>query len=41
MAEPIFSRDRHFDQDEAGEMVATLIDAVRLPLSTMNKFPTN
>ncbi|CAN5352591.1 N/A [soil metagenome] len=39
VAEPIFSRDRHFDQDEAGEMVATLIDAVRLPLSAMNKFP--
>ena len=39
VAEPIFSRDRHFDQDEAGEMVATLIDSVRLPLSTMNKYP--
>lgn len=39
VAEPIFSRDRHFDQDEAGEAVATLIDAVRLPLSTMNKYP--
>ena len=39
VAEPIFSRDRHFDQNEAGEAVATLIDAVRLPLSTMNKYP--
>ena len=39
MAEPIFSRDRHFDQDEAGQAVATLIDAVRLPLATMNKYP--
>lgn len=39
VAEPIFSRDRHFDQTEAGEAVATLIDAVRLPLSTMNKYP--
>lgn len=39
IAEPIFSRDRHFDQDEAGEAVATLIDAVRLPLGTMNKYP--
>lgn len=39
VAEPIFARDRKFDQDEAGEMVATLIDAVRLPLSTMNKYP--
>lgn len=39
VAEPIFSRDRHFDQTEAGEAVATLIDAVRLPLSMMNKYP--
>lgn len=39
VAEPIFSRDRHFNQDEAGEAVATLIDSVRLPLSTMNKYP--
>ena len=39
VAEPIFARDRRFNQDEAGEAVATLIDAVRLPLSTMNKYP--
>lgn len=39
VAEPIFSRDRDFDQDEAGHAVATLIDAVRLPLGTMNKYP--
>lgn len=39
VAEPIFSRDRNFDQDEAGQAVATLIDAVRLPLSAMNKYP--
>lgn len=39
VAEPIFSRDRRFDQEEAGAAVATLIDAVRLPLSTMNKYP--
>ncbi len=39
VAEPIFARDRKFDQHEAGEAVATLIDAVRLPLATMNKFP--
>jgi len=39
IAEPIFSRDRHFDQDEAGQAVATLIDAVRMPLGTMNKYP--
>lgn len=39
VAEPIFERDRRFDQDAAGEAVATLIDAVRLPLATMNKYP--
>jgi len=39
IAEPIFARDRWFDQDEAGRAVATLVDAVRLPLSTMNKYP--
>lgn len=39
IAEPIFSRDSRFDQREAGEAVATLVDAVRLPLSTMNKYP--
>ncbi|MEP6478793.1 MAG: dipeptide/oligopeptide/nickel ABC transporter ATP-binding protein [Rhodoglobus sp.] len=39
VAEPIFSRDRKFNQREAGEAVATLVDAVRLPMSTMNKYP--
>jgi ABC-type glutathione transport system ATPase component len=39
VAEPIYSRDRHFDRKEAGTMVATLVDAVRLPLSVMSKFP--
>lgn len=39
VAEPIYSRDRHFDRREAGTMVATLVDAVRLPLSVMSKFP--
>jgi ABC-type glutathione transport system ATPase component len=39
IAEPIFSRDRKFDPEEAGEAVATLVDAVRLPLGTMNKYP--
>jgi len=39
VAEPIFSRDRRFNQDEAGQAVATLIDSVRLPLSIMNKYP--
>jgi len=35
VAEPIFLRDRRFDQSEAGKMVATLIDAVHLPLSVL------
>ena len=39
VAEPIFARDRWFDQTEAGHAVATLVDAVRLPLSSMNKYP--
>jgi peptide/nickel transport system ATP-binding protein len=39
IAEPIFMRDRKFDQHRAGMIVATLIDAVRLPMLTMNKFP--
>ena len=39
VAEPIFARDRRFSQHEAGVAVATLIDAVRLPLSAMNKYP--
>jgi peptide/nickel transport system ATP-binding protein len=39
VAEPIFSRDAHFNQLEAGIAVATVIDAVRLPLTTMNKHP--
>jgi peptide/nickel transport system ATP-binding protein len=39
IAEPIFVRDRRFNQREAAEAVATLIDTVRLPLSTMNRYP--
>lgn len=39
IAEPIFARDRKFSQQKAGMIVATLIDAVRLPMLTMNKFP--
>ncbi|QHO71106.1 peptide ABC transporter ATP-binding protein [Marisediminicola antarctica] len=35
VAEPIFLRDRRFDQNEAGKLVATLIDAVHLPLSAL------
>lgn len=39
VAVPIFSRSRRFSQQRAGEMVATLIDAVRLPLAIMGKYP--
>lgn len=39
VAEPIYSRDPNFDQLEAGIAVATVIDAVRLPLTTMNSYP--
>ncbi len=39
VAAPIYERDRHFDRLEAGGAVAELIDAVRLPLSVMEKFP--
>lgn len=39
VAEPIFQRDRRFDQREAAEAVATLIDAVRLPLSVLERYP--
>ncbi|MGV8852339.1 MAG: ABC transporter ATP-binding protein [Rhodoglobus sp.] len=39
IAEPIFVRDRRFDQRDAAEAVATLIDTVRLPLAVMNRYP--
>lgn len=39
VAEPIYARDRRFNQNDAGEAVATVIDAVRLPLTIMNKYP--
>jgi peptide/nickel transport system ATP-binding protein len=39
IAEPIFQRNRKFSQIKAGIVVATLVDAVRLPLMTMNKYP--
>lgn len=39
VAEPIFQRDRRFSQKEAALAVATLIDAVRLPLSTLERYP--
>lgn len=39
VAEPIYARDRRFNQDDAGAAVATVIDSVRLPLTTMNRYP--
>jgi len=39
VAEPIYERDPRFDQQEAGEMVATLIDAVHLPLAFLTSLP--
>ena len=39
IAEPIYSRDRRFSSREAGIAVATLVDAVRLPLGHMTRFP--
>lgn len=39
VAWPIFARDKHFSTREAGELVATLIDSVHLPLGILTKFP--
>lgn len=39
VAEPIYSRDRRFSSREAGVAVATMVDAVRLPLGLMNRYP--
>jgi ABC-type glutathione transport system ATPase component len=39
VAEPIFLRDRRFSIREANTAVATLIDALRLPLGVMQKLP--
>ena len=39
VAEPIYSRSPNFDQLEAGIAVATVVDAVRLPLTIMNSYP--
>lgn len=39
VAEPIYARDRRFSSREAGIAVATLVDAVRLPLGLMNRYP--
>ena len=39
VAQPIYQRDRRFSVDEAADAVATVIDAVRLPLGLMNRLP--
>lgn len=39
VAAPIYQRDRRFDRLDAGAAVASLVDAVRLPLSVMSRFP--
>lgn len=39
VSEPIFLRDRRFSVREANTAVATLIDALRLPLGVMQKLP--
>ena len=39
VAEPIYQRDRRFSVRDAAGAVATVIDAVRLPLSLMNRLP--
>jgi peptide/nickel transport system ATP-binding protein len=39
VAEPIYQRDRKFNTREADAAVATVIDAVRLPLGDMSRLP--
>ncbi|PJJ72055.1 ABC-type dipeptide/oligopeptide/nickel transport system ATPase component [Diaminobutyricimonas aerilata] len=39
VALPIYLRDRRFSRRQAGGIVATLIDAVHLPLGTMSLYP--
>jgi peptide/nickel transport system ATP-binding protein len=39
VAAPIYARDRRFNQLDAGEAVATLIDSVRLPLGILSRYP--
>jgi ABC-type glutathione transport system ATPase component len=36
---PIFERDKHYSPHDAGRRVATLIDAVQLPLRVMTQYP--
>ena len=39
IAEPIYLRDHRFDSHEAQNAVAALLDAVRLPLGMMGRYP--
>ncbi len=39
VAAPIYSRDPHFDQLDAGIAVASVIDSVRLPLRIISSYP--
>lgn len=39
VAEPVFERDKHYNRAAAGERVATLIDAMRLPLGVLDSYP--
>ena len=39
VAEPVLDRDRRYDRHALDEQVATMVDAVRLPLTVLTKFP--
>ncbi|WP_022880937.1 ATP-binding cassette domain-containing protein [Gryllotalpicola ginsengisoli] len=39
IAAPIFARDKHFDRRSAENRVAAVLDAVGLPLATMERYP--
>ncbi|TFC83818.1 ATP-binding cassette domain-containing protein [Cryobacterium sinapicolor] len=39
VAEPVLDRDRRYNRQDLDDQVATMIDAVRLPLSVLTKFP--
>jgi len=39
VAEPVLERDRRYDKAALETLVATMIDAVRLPLSVLGKYP--
>lgn len=39
VAEPVLERDRHYNKAKLETLVATMIDAVRLPLSVLGSYP--